>query len=73
MNTTVSVTNNNESVTFAIDYAGQNAFSLIDQERMEYRSCMNCARHPRFPEIPAVTLHKGGRCTLCKSQKNVLN
>ncbi|MHB8567880.1 MAG: hypothetical protein ACYC7D_13910 [Nitrososphaerales archaeon] len=67
MNTTVAVTE--ASVTLTIDYAGQNGFPLIDQGKIEYRSCMNCTRHPQYPEVPAVTLHKGAQCTICNGRK----
>ena len=38
--------------------------------RLDYRPCLNCERHPRFPSIPAVTLHSYGKCLACNLAEN---
>ncbi len=30
-----------------------------------YSTCLNCKRHPHYPNIPAVTLHLEGICVIC--------
>ena len=30
-----------------------------------YSTCFSCERHPNFPEIPPLTLHRDGVCVVC--------
>ena len=32
---------------------------------LTYSPCLNCKRHPHYPNIPAVTLHLEGICVIC--------
>jgi len=31
----------------------------------QYSQCLNCKRHPWYPNIPAVTMHSEGICVIC--------
>jgi hypothetical protein len=32
---------------------------------LAYSPCIHCVRHPWYPDVPAVTLHRGGSCCIC--------
>jgi hypothetical protein len=32
---------------------------------VEYKICVNCPRHPLYPNTPPVTLHRGDECMVC--------
>jgi hypothetical protein len=40
---------------------------------LSYRPCFICQRHPRYPNIPPITLHRGNRCMICNSLSKTEN
>ncbi len=48
--------------------SGSTAFErkrIIDQTGPDYKPCLNCEKHPWYPEILPVTLHLNGKCLIC--------
>lgn len=41
--------------------------SLIFAQVADYRPCLKCPRHPKYPDIPPMTLHKSERCVICEN------
>jgi hypothetical protein len=49
-----------------IDIGKDSLSSILQKGGAEYRPCLSCERHPRYQDIPPVTLHVGNKCLICK-------
>lgn len=36
-----------------------------ETENSAYKPCFNCERHPSYPNIPPITLHRDNKCLIC--------
>jgi hypothetical protein len=41
-----------------------NPFENI-QKQVVYAPCLNCRRHPKYPELAPITRHEEGICAIC--------
>jgi hypothetical protein len=54
-----------ESPELALQRMSSPVSKLYHNEEAVYASCLNCQKHPKYPIIPAVTLHIDGICQNC--------